>query len=98
MYIRNIINSINELKENQELLIFFRSGRQSKICFGDKYQNSSADLKIIRTINENKKCKTNNRTSCLIVRALSDRNPTVWLMQKRNLFPYVTKKSKGGVV
>ena len=50
MYIRNIIEAIKDLNNEEELLICFRSGKTSRVFKTDKYHNENGDLKIIRNL------------------------------------------------
>lgn len=48
MYIKNIINAITDLVDNEVLLVNYRSGKQSKVLPSDKYHNQNGDLIITR--------------------------------------------------
>lgn len=50
MYIRNITSILKEMLDGEEVLINYKSGKQSKILKSDKWEVVSADLKVSRII------------------------------------------------
>ena len=59
MYIRNILTAKNELTDNEELSVNFRSGKQCTVKKTDKMVNKNGDLIVTRIIStkfEDRRC------------------------------------------
>ena len=50
MYIRNIVELFEDLKENEKLVLFFKSGNRTNLLKSDVISVTSADLKVIRAL------------------------------------------------
>lgn len=54
MYIRNIIALHQELNDGEEVEVYFRSGRDSRILKSDILNTLNGDLQVTRTITKNR--------------------------------------------
>ena len=50
MYIRNITNLLNEMLDGEQILVNYKSGKQSTIKKTDKWETINADLQVTRII------------------------------------------------
>ena len=50
MYIRNITDLLNEMLDGEQILVNYKSGKQSTIKKTDKWETINADLKVTRII------------------------------------------------
>lgn len=50
MYIRNITGLLKEMLDGEEVILNYKSGKQSKILKSDKWEVVNADLQVTRII------------------------------------------------
>ena len=56
MYIRNIISAMGELKDDEVLLVNYKSGKSSRIFKTDVLEKVNGDLKVIRDLERVGRC------------------------------------------